>query len=48
MLLDTFYNKELKTLKLPFNFNEELINLPLDLKIIIFDEILFFRTIFVI
>ena len=37
-MLEEYYNKETKTLTIPFNFNEELKDLPLDTEIIIFDE----------
>ena len=37
-MLRQYYNIETKTLKIPFNFNEELNNLPFNTKIIIFEE----------
>src|SRR6185312_6199425 len=38
MSLNEYYDEETKTLILPNNFNEELEDLPSDIKIIIFDE----------
>jgi len=35
---EEYYNKETKTLIIPFNFNEELKDLPLDTEIIILEE----------
>jgi len=37
-MLTKYYDKERKTLKIPFYFNEELKNLPSNVKIIIFEE----------
>ena len=37
-MLEEYYNKETKTLSIPWNFNEELTDLPFDTKIIIFEE----------
>lgn len=38
MVLEEYYNEKASTLTIPFNFNEELKNLPFDIKIIIFEE----------
>jgi hypothetical protein len=40
-MLEKYYNKETNTLTLPYYFNEELCNLPLNIKVIIFEEILY-------
>jgi hypothetical protein len=37
-MLDEYYNAETQTLTLPYDFNEELSNLPIDVLIIIFEE----------
>ncbi len=37
-MLEQYYNKETQTLTLPYNFNKELSNLPLNTKVIIFEE----------
>jgi hypothetical protein len=37
-MLDQYYNKETNTLTLSYDFNEELYNLPLNTKVIIFEE----------
>jgi hypothetical protein len=37
-MLEEYYNKETNTLTLPHNFNKELCNLPLDIKVIIFQQ----------
>ena len=37
-MLEEYYNKKTNTLTIPFNFNEELKDLPLDTKIIKFEE----------
>ena len=37
-MLEQYYNKETNTLTLPYDFNKELYNLPLDTKVIIFEE----------
>jgi hypothetical protein len=37
-MLEQYYNKETNTLTLPYDFNDELCNLPLDIKVIIFEQ----------
>jgi hypothetical protein len=38
MILNEYYNVDIKTLKLPWYFNEELKHLPIDTQIMIFEE----------
>jgi hypothetical protein len=38
MLLSKYYNSSAKTITVPKNFNNKLVNLPIDLKILIFEE----------
>jgi len=37
-MLDEYYDKETKTVRIPFDLNEELKDLPLDTEIIIFEK----------
>ena len=37
-MLEQYYNKETQTLKLPWDFDEELCDLPLNTKVIIFEK----------
>ncbi len=37
-MLEQYYNKETQTLTLPYDFDEELCDLPLDTKVIVFEE----------
>jgi hypothetical protein len=38
MILNEYYNKDTKTLTLPYDFNEELIDLAIRMQIIIFEK----------